>query len=114
MTRYIKSMLMLIAGLCWFIAALGFAVLLFQYLVQGAGLQIFGFFLGSTTVLIGLVHVVGFATAAFLCFAIGVGFCVHVLVPPANPGTGSGGAQRSFDCTRSITLALQNTHAAAG
>ncbi len=79
--------MMVIAGLCWFAAALGFGFLLVQYLAQGAGLQVFGFYLGvsSSTVLLGLAHVVGFAAAAFLCFAIGVGFCAHGLVPPPKP-----------------------------
>ena len=82
-TRYIKSTLMVVAGLCWFTVALGIAFLLLQYLAEGAGLQVFGFFFGvsSTTVVIGLVHVVGFAVAAFLSFGIGASICAHAFVP---------------------------------
>ncbi len=84
MTRLIKSTMMVVAGLCWIGVALGFGFLLVQYLNQGAGLQVLGFYFGvsSTTVLLGLAHVVGLAAAAFLCFALGVVLCAHGLVPP--------------------------------
>ena len=78
----IKSALMIIAGLCWLAGALGIGFFLFQYLGGGAGLQLFGFFdVSSTTVLLGLVHVVGLIAAACLCFVIGVGLCAYGLVP---------------------------------
>lgn len=81
-TRYIKSTFMVILGLCWFTVALGFALVLFQYLSGGAGLQVFDFFfsVSSTTVMVGLVHVVGFAVAALLSFAIGAGFWAKGIV----------------------------------
>jgi len=86
MTRYIKSTMMVVAGLCWFGIAWAFGFFLFQYLAGGAGLQVFGFFgVSSTTVLIGLAHVIGFAAAAFLCCVIGTGFCAHGLVPAPRP-----------------------------
>ena len=86
MTRYIKSTLLVVAGLCWLILALGIGFFLFQYLAEGAGLQVIGFFaLSSITVLIGLVHVVGFVAAAYLCFVTGLGLFVHGLVPAPEP-----------------------------
>jgi hypothetical protein len=87
MTRYIKSIVMVIAGLCWLAVALLIGLFLFQYLVGGAGLQVFGFLFGvsPTTVLIGLVHFVGFSAVACLCFVIGAGLCVHGLARAPEP-----------------------------
>jgi hypothetical protein len=87
MIRYLKSTVMVVVGLCWLAFAMLIGCLLFQYLGGGAGLQVFGFFFGvsSTTVLVGLVHFVGFAAAACFCFVIGVGLCAHGLVPPPEP-----------------------------
>jgi len=80
--RYLKSAMMVAAGFCWLMAAVGFGFFLFQYLAEGAGLQVFGFFgVSSLTVLVGLAHFIGFVAAAFLCFVIGVGLCAHGLVP---------------------------------
>jgi len=74
---------MIIAGACWIGFALLIGLFLFQYLSGGAGLQVFGFFfsVSPATVMMGLVHFVGFVAAAFLCFVIGVGLCIHGLVP---------------------------------
>jgi hypothetical protein len=79
--------MMVVAGLCWIAFALVIGLFLFTYLVGGAGLQVFGFLFGmsSTTVVIGLVHFVGFVAAACLCFVIGVGLCAHGLVPAPEP-----------------------------
>jgi hypothetical protein len=83
MTKYIKSTMMVIAGFCWLAAALFMCFFLFQYLGSGAGLQVFDFFfpMSSPTVLIGLIHFLGFSAAAALCFVIGVGLCAHGFVP---------------------------------
>ena len=88
MIRYIKSTMMPVAGLCWIAFAMLICLFLYGYLVGGAGLQVFGFFLpvSSTTVLVGLVHFVGFSAAAFLSFVIGVGLCAHGIVPAPEPG----------------------------
>ena len=81
MTRYFKSTMMVVAGVCWLAFALVIGMFLFQYVADGAGL--FGFFgVSSTTVLIGLVHFVGFVAAASLCVVIAVSM---------SPGTFSGG-----------------------
>ena len=89
MTRYIKSTMMVMAGLCWLGFALLICLFLFQYLVGGAGLQVVGFLfpVSSTTVLIGFVHFIGFGIAALLCFIIGVGLCAHGVVPAPEENT---------------------------
>jgi hypothetical protein len=83
MRRFIKSTMMVTAGLCWIALAVFICLFLYGYLVGGAGLQLFGVFFpfSSTTVLVGLVHFVGFSAAAFLSFAIGVCLCAHGVVP---------------------------------
>jgi len=83
MMRFIKSTTMVIAGLCWLAFAGFFCVFLYHYLVGGAGLQVFGFFLpvSSTTGLFGLVHFVGFVAAACLCFVIGAALFAYGTAP---------------------------------
>lgn len=71
-------------GLCWFLFALGFGFVLTRYVAQGAGLQFFGPTMSSGSVLIGFIHVMGFAMASFVCFAIGVGLLMHGLVRHQN------------------------------
>ena len=75
-----KRAMFLIAGACWFLFALGFGIVLLQYIGQGAGLQFFGWMFSTGSVLIGLVHVVGFVIAAVLCFAIGAGLLARGFV----------------------------------
>ena len=75
-----KKATFLIAGACWVLLALGFGIFLLEYIRQGAGLQCFGWMFSSGSVLIGLVHVVGFVIAAFLCFAIGAGLFARAFV----------------------------------
>ncbi len=76
-----KRALLLMGGLCWFLFALGFGFVLTQYVAQGAGLQFFGPAMSSGSVLMGLIHVIGFAMAALLCFAIGAGLFASGLHP---------------------------------
>jgi len=83
-----KRLGQLIGGLSGFGCAVGFALLLLNYITGGSGLQIIGLpreLLGDPTspgsIVVGLVHVVGFAAASFLCFAVGTAFCAHALVP---------------------------------
>jgi len=89
----------MIAGLCWFAIALAIGFFLFEYLSGGAGLQMFGFLFGvsSLTVSIGLAHVVGLTAAALLCFTIGAGCWAHGLVPvefgASNPGNDAAGCR---------------------
>ena len=75
-----KRALLLIGGILWLGFALGFALLLGEYLKGGAGLQFFGPPVCSGSVLLGLVHATGFATAIFLCFAVGSRLCAEGIV----------------------------------
>lgn len=62
--------------------AFGFLLLLYDYLVQGAGLQFWIPEVSSGSALIGLVHFVGLSAAALLCLAIGSGLWAHGIVGP--------------------------------
>jgi len=84
MSNILRATVFLIAGLCWFAAALFFAVFAWSYIAGGAGLQFFGLSFSSGTLLLGLIHLLGFSFGAFLCFAIGVGLCAHGIVPPSQ------------------------------
>ena len=64
-------------GVLWLCFALGFGAFLVRYIGDGAGLQFFGGPVSSGSVLLGLVHLIGFGTAILLCFAIGVGLCAR-------------------------------------
>lgn len=75
-----KRAMLTIGGVLWLGFALGFAVFLLQYLNGGAGLQFFGPPVSCGSVLLGLVHLTGFATAIFSCFAVGVGLLAHGIV----------------------------------
>ncbi len=83
MMRFIKSTMMVIAGFCCLALAAFFCVFLYQDLVGGAGLRVFGLFspVSSTTVLFGLVHFVGFVAGACLCFVIGAGLFAYGIAP---------------------------------
>jgi hypothetical protein len=84
-----KRPLLLVVGLCAFVCALGFGLLLVQYIGEGAGLQVFGLGVSSGSVLIGLVHVIGFAAGAFGCFALGAALCARALLRRHGRGPGS-------------------------
>ena len=86
MKRYIKSTLLVVAGLCWIALALAIGLFLFQYVAGGAGAQRVGFFgVSASTVVLELAQLVGFVAAGCLSFVIGVGLCVHGLVPAPPP-----------------------------
>lgn len=79
----IKRALILTAGLCWILAAIGIAALAFAYLNGGAGLQLLGplgMSISAMTVGIGTIHFIGFCLGAFLSFAVGVALCAYALV----------------------------------
>ncbi len=77
-----KRALILFAGILWMLFAFGFLFLLYEYLVQGAGLQFCIPVVSSGSVLIGLVHFVGLCTASLLCFAFGAGCWAGGIVKP--------------------------------
>jgi hypothetical protein len=66
-----KRAVTLIASACWLLFAIGFGVLLVQYLLGGAGLQFSAGLFSDSSVLIGMVHVTGLAFASLGCLAVG-------------------------------------------
>ena len=82
-------------GVLWLGFALGFGAFLVQYIGGGAGLQFFGGPVSSGSVLLGLVHLIGFGTAMLLCFAVGIGFCARAVVSEKGDSNRSAdGSQR--------------------
>lgn len=83
MACWFKRTMMVIAGLCWLGAAVACGGLLLRYLTAGTEMQPLVFLgVSSTSVFIGLVHVVGFAAATSLGFVIGIGLCAYGIAPP--------------------------------
>lgn len=80
--KLVRGTLFLLGGISWIAAAFVFVLFLLQYVAQGAGFQFFALAVSSGSVLIGLLHAVGFVSAAVLCFVVGVGICAHGVVPP--------------------------------
>lgn len=82
----LKRVIYVVGGIFWFLFSVGFGFFLVDYIAGGAGLQLLGgpVFLGgpvsSGSVLLGLVHVIGFVTAIVICFAIGASMCARALV----------------------------------
>ena len=82
----LKSILLIAAGLCWFLFAAVIGLMLIQYFTGGAGMQVFGFLgLSSLTAALGLVQVIGFAAAACLCVLVGISLCIRGMVPAPTP-----------------------------
>ena len=84
-----KRVMLLCGGACWLLFAAGFGVLMVRFGLDGAGLEFFGFGVSSGSALLGLVHVMGFAGAAAVCLAIGVGLCVHGLTQERGADDGT-------------------------
>ncbi len=80
MKNLVKRALLILVGLCFLLAALAFGLILIDYVAEGAGLQFFGLGISSGSILLGLVHVVGFCTAALICFVIGIVLCASGFV----------------------------------
>jgi hypothetical protein len=68
-----KRALFVIAGVLWLAFALGFGLVLLNYLRSGAGVQSVGGMFSSGNVLLGVAHVIGFCFAALVCLGIGAG-----------------------------------------
>jgi hypothetical protein len=77
-----KRAIFLLGGICWMFFGFGFLFLLYEDLVQGAGLQFWIPIVSSGSVLVGLVHFVGLSTAAVLCFGVGSGLWAYGMVKP--------------------------------
>ena|SRR5947209_16026826 len=82
MNNITRAIVFVVGGLWWFTAAFVLTVFAWSYFAYGAGLPFFTPSVSSGSVLLGLIHLLGFAAGAFLCFAIGTGLCAHGLVPP--------------------------------
>ncbi len=74
----------LLASACWFCIALGFGVVLVQYLFSGAGVQFFGFVISSASVLLGVVHVTGFTLAMVFSFVLAIWLAACGMTPRAE------------------------------
>jgi hypothetical protein len=73
--KFLKPALFLAGGILWLLFGIGFAIFLWQFLTNGAGLQLFGNFVpavSSGSILFGLIYFTGFAVAAVICFAVGI------------------------------------------
>jgi hypothetical protein len=91
--RIAKSTLMVAGGLVWLALALVIGIFLFQNLGENAavsGFNVFGFPISSLNIGFGLLHVVGFSAAAWLCLVVGIGLCVHGLFPRSRGSEGEG------------------------
>lgn len=74
-----KRFIYLVGGVCWLVIAGGFGLFLWHYLTEGAGLQFFGMF-SSTSVLLGVVHVVGLSLATLFSFVFAIYFFARAAV----------------------------------
>jgi len=74
-------------GLTWFLSGLVIGIYSLRYIADGAGSQdsvaILRIFspVSSASILVGLVHAVGFCALTGFCLLIGVGLFLHGLVP---------------------------------
>src|SRR5438105_2563106 len=92
-----KGAMLVLGGLCWFLFAAGFGWFLVQYVSQGAGWQFGGVGISPGGILIGLVHVVGLSMAVLLCLVVGVGLCVHGLVPHSEENETKGSRYDNYE-----------------
>jgi hypothetical protein len=76
-----KKALFVIGSACWFLFAVGFAGLVLQYVLQGAGFEFSVWMFSSSGVLIGTVHVAGLALASLGCLAVSAGLWAKAFVP---------------------------------
>ena len=68
----VKRVLFLLGSACWLVIGLGFGLFLIEYLLQGAGIHIFGITISSTSVLLGVVHVSGLSLATLFSWALAI------------------------------------------
>ena len=82
-----KRVMFVFCGLTWFLSGLVVGVFSLSYIAGGAGSQdsvaILRIFspVSSASILVGLVHAVGFFALTVFCLLIGVGLFFHGLVP---------------------------------
>jgi hypothetical protein len=76
--NYFKSAAMAMAGSCCLAVGAAMGWVLFDQVAAGAGSgALAGFGVSQLTISIGLVHFVGLAALAYLCFVVGIGLCAH-------------------------------------
>ena len=78
-----KRIICLFCGAVWFlIGGGGFLLLLARYVAEVCGWEIFGLAISSGSALLGMGHLIGLFAGMLLCFAIGLLFFAHGIVPP--------------------------------
>ena len=81
-----KRAMFLFCGVCWLLFAVAAGIFSWWYLLGGADSQDTVFALqilspvSSGSILVGLVHVVGFVTLTVFCLLIGTGLLLHGLI----------------------------------
>jgi hypothetical protein len=84
-----KRALFIFCGFCWLGFAAGTGIIAWPYLADGAGgnLGVLSLILGpvsSVSVLLGLVHLVGFIALILVFFAVGLNLLLRGLFPKPN------------------------------
>jgi hypothetical protein len=83
--KRLQKTLYVAAAFCWLLFGAGFGLFLVQFLLGGAGMQLFGDTLefimpvSPQSVLTGLIYVTGFGTAALVCLAVSFGLFERAL-----------------------------------
>jgi hypothetical protein len=86
-----KRALMLVGGAVWLLLGVAVAFVLIQYFNEGAGVSSFGPALSLTSVLFGLIQVVGLFAIDSVCFVLGIGWCAYGLAGSKDePSSGLG------------------------
>jgi hypothetical protein len=75
-----KRIGLLLIGIASLLMSAGFIGVLIAYLFGGAGLQFSTPWISPESVLVGWIHVMGFALASALTFALGAWWCADALV----------------------------------
>ena len=77
-----RRIVYLFGALAWFLFGIGFVLLLVQYVGEICGWEIFGLAISSGSALLGMAHIIGLFWGMVLCFAAGLLFYAHAVVPP--------------------------------
>ena len=80
-----KKAVTLVGSGCWLLFAVGFGLLLVEYVKHGAGLQLSAWLFSDTSVLIGMVHICGLAFASLACVAVSAGLWVRAFTRGSTP-----------------------------
>jgi hypothetical protein len=83
----VKKAITLIGSACWLLFAVGFGMLLVQYVTQGAGLQFSAWLFSDSSLLIGMVHICGLVFASVACIGVSAGLWVRAFAPAQEQPT---------------------------